>query len=491
MAEKKVKPIKLAQSTVNLLYDPAQTGVVFGDTIDYMSLPKKYRDLIKMCRFFYKRDPIAGTIINKMVDFSITNLMNQKSNCSDEELAVYDSLREMLEAFFRNVCLEYLLSGLVIPQYEWSRVSGATLSPTLNSRTRFWVPTNIWFRDPSTITIKASPIPNKKYYFVQVDAATIQFIKSKGKAPDGKIDNETYQSLVDNYPDFVKEIQNQKGTKTEILLTDIRPITSKCLPEDPYPIPYMTNALEPLMHKRNLRKMDYSIAARVIAAIQLIKLGSDEFPVTDDADFTYIKNEINMRSKSGNMERVFQLFANHTLTIEWVAPDTAQMLNREKYSAVEDDIIAGFGFPRTLVTGETLRSNVQGGSDVATFSPIATMEGVRSKLLAWTAELYQEVKEENRFKNVPIPSFEPIKMYSITDLNSITRDLYREGSLSRKTRLQLQGIDQSSEMERISNEQKAYKEMGIPEVPYVPFSSPTGGFGRTAEVTKEEEEVKQ
>jgi hypothetical protein len=481
MVEKKTKSkqVKLAQATVNLLNDPAQTGVVFGDySVDYMTLPKKYRDLIKMCRFFYKRDPIAGTIVNKMVDFAITPLMNQKSGCTDDELAVYDSLNEMLIEFYRNVCLEYLLSGLVVPQYEWSRVSGASLTEKLNSRTRVWVPNNIWFRDPSTIIVKSSPIPNRKDYYVQVDAATIQFIKSKGKRPDGTTDTDTYQALVDNYPEFVKAIQAHKGTRLEIKLSDVRPITSKCLPEDPYPVPYMMNALEPLMHKRNLRKMDYSIAARVIAAVQLIKLGSDTFPVTDDGDFTYIKNEINQRTVRGNAERVFQLFANHTLSIEWVAPDTAAMLNREKYSSVEDDIIAGFGFPRTLVTGETLRSNVQGGSDVATFSPIATIEGIRSKLLAWTVDLYKEVKERNKFKNVPIPSFEPIKMYSIIDLNTITRDLYREGSLSRKTRLQLQGIDQNSETERILAEQDKYKEMGIPEAPFVPFSSPTGGFGR-------------
>ena len=59
----------------------------------------------------------------------------------------------------------------------------------------------------------------------------------------------------------------------------------------------------------------------------MIRLGSDEFPVTDEGDFRYIKNEINQRTRKGQTERVFQLFANHTLQIEWVAPDTAAMLN--------------------------------------------------------------------------------------------------------------------------------------------------------------------
>jgi len=222
--------------------------------------------------------------------------------------------------------------------------------------------------------------------------------------------------------------------------------------------------------------MDYSVAARVIAAIQIIKLGSDEFPTTDEKDFDHIKEQMNYRTNKGQAERVFQMFANHTLKIEWVAPDTNAMLSREKYSSVEDDIIAGFGFPRTLITGETLRSNVEGGSDMATFSPIATLESIRTKLLDWTVALYKEIRDNNNFiKNIPVPAFEPMKLYSLKDLNQITRDLYREGSLSRNTRLQLQGIDQDTEMERIKREDKEYKENDIREAPFVPFSSPGGG----------------
>lgn len=482
--------LKLAKASVNLLEDPSQTGLVFGQTADYMELPKDYKKLIKMCRFFYKRDPIAGTVINKMVDFAVSPMMNQQGQCSDEEFAVFEALHSMVEEFYKNVCLEYLLSGLIVPHYEWNRVSGDDLTPLLNSRRRIMVPDNIWFRDPATIKVKQTPIPNKREYYVQVNSETVQFIKSGGKRPDGTFDKETYQALVDNYPEFVKAVKASGGLKFDIRLEGVRPILSKCLPEEPYPVPYMMNALESLMHKRNLRKMDYSVAARVIASIQIIKLGSDEFPTTDEKDFDHIKEQMNYRHTGGQSERIFQLFANHTLSIDWVAPDTNAMLNREKYSSVEDDIIAGFGFPRTLITGETLRSNVEGGSDMATFSPIATLESIRTKLLDWTVELYKEIKEKNAFiKNTPIPSFEPMKLYSLRDLNVITRDLYREGSLSRKTRLQLQGIDQDTEMERIAKEDEEYKERDIRESPFIPFSSPTGGFGRQPSDEPREEKV--
>lgn len=461
---------KLVQAAVNILDPSSQTGFVFNEPLDRMEIPTEFHKLIKTCRFFYKRDPIAGTVLNKMVDCAITPLKNKQQECSEEEFEVYNSINEMLQEFFRNVCLEYLLSGMVVPHYEWVRVKGSDLSQKLDSRRRVNVPDNIWFRDPATITVKKAAIPNKRYYFVEVDAKTIYFIKNKGKYPDGTVDKETYNELVKNYPAFVKAVMDLKGSKMSIKLDDIRPILSKTLPEEEYPVPYMSNALESLMHKRNLKRMDYSIAARVIAAIQLIKLGSDEFPCTDDTDFDQIRNQMNYRTSAGQAERIYQLFANHTLTIEWVFPDTEAMLNREKYSIVEDDIIAAFGFPRTLITGETLRSNVAGGTDFAAFSPIASMEAIRDKLIEWTRELYKEIQTRNKFKNRPDPRFSPMRLYKLLDLNTIGQALYMEGNISRESRQELVGLDFDTEVERKSTEEQKYKDKGIPPAPEMPFS---------------------
>ncbi len=471
-----LEPGKLVKAAVNVLTDPRQTGLIFTNEVDTMDVPKEYHKLIKTCRFFYKRDPIAGTVMNKMVDCAITPLTNRKSECTDEEYEVYNALTEMLQDFFRNVCLEFLLSGLVIPHYEWVRMKGSDLSQKLNSRRRVTVPDNIWFRDPATVTVKNSVIPNKKYFFVDVDARTIAFIKSKGTYPDGTVDKATYEELVKNYPAFVKAVEAMKGTKMQIKLEDIRPILAKTLPEDAYPVPYMSNALESLIHKRNLRKMDYAIAARVVSAIQMIKLGSDEFPCTDEADFDAIKSQMNYRSSTGYQDRVYQLFANHTLSIEWVFPDTEAMINTEKYRAVEDDIIAAFGFPRTLITGETLRSNVQGGSDFAAFSPIATMESIRDRLLEWTKGLYKEIRDKNEYiKNYPMPQFTPMRLYKLTDLNDIGESLYKEGNISRTSRQEQVGLDFETEIERKVAEEKEMKEKGVEPAPVLPFSSPKIG----------------
>ncbi len=239
------KRIKLAKAEINVLNDPQQSGLLFNTAVDKMELPKDYQKLVKMCRFFYKHDPIAGTVVNKMVDCAITPVRNRQALANEDELLVYNSMVGLMQEFFRNVCLEYLLSGLVIPHYEWAKVSGNKLHPSLNSRRRMWIQDNFWFRDPATLVVKASPvIPNKKYFFVKVDSAFIYFIQNKGKMKDGTTDKETYNILVKNYPDFVKKVEESKGTKIEFLLEDIRPILVRCFPEDPYPIPYMENIFQ-------------------------------------------------------------------------------------------------------------------------------------------------------------------------------------------------------------------------------------------------------
>ena len=58
----------------------------------------------------------------------------------------------------------------------------------------------------------------------------------------------------------------------------------------------MYPALEPLKHKRNIRRMDYSIASRVISAIQLIKLGNDDFPVTEDDEDAFKAGKASLKA---------------------------------------------------------------------------------------------------------------------------------------------------------------------------------------------------
>ena len=91
-----------------------------------------------------------------------------------------------------------------------------------------------------------------------------------------------------------------------------------------------------------------------------------------------------------NVERIFQLFANHTLQVEWVVPDVAALINEQKYVSINQDIIYGLGFPRILITG---KSEKTGTSDpqYAMISPARTMDNFRKLVLELIKYIVDEI----------------------------------------------------------------------------------------------------
>jgi hypothetical protein len=68
-----------------------------------------------------------------------------------------------------------------------------------------------------------------------------------------------------------------------------------------------------------------------------------------------------------------------------------------------------------------------------------------------------------------------MKLFKLLDLNAIGTSLYKEGSLSRTSRLESQGYDLETEVERKVAEDALYKENNISDAPSLPYSSPQIG----------------
>lgn len=446
----------------------------FGTDVDKLKLPTEFPKIIEMCRFYYKRDPIGATVVNKMVEIGVTTLHNKKGDCTDQEFEIFDSLKEGLLEFLRCCSLEYLLSGLVIVEKDWEPITLKELG--LEGTETVEIPNNFWFRNPAYIEIKPTPIPNREIYLVKVSPEEIEFILGKGKYPDGTEDKETWKILQDQYPDFVKAITDDK--KTAFKLTDPLVVRRKVTSESVYPTPFLYPALESMVHKRNLRKMDYSVASRVISAIQLISVGSDEFPVTaDDEDvIDNLKSTMNWRQQSGQTDRVFQLFANHTVAISWVYPDVAALLSESKYNNVNQDILFALGFPRVLIVGEAGRSGTS-TTEYALLGPTETLNDIRSQLLGVVKHIYKEILERNpNLKNAPEPAFTPVRLYDRSKIGTIAKDAFERGVISKTTYAMMIDEDYQKEMEYMVEEIQQGKDLGLPEFPEVPYSpKPSGG----------------
>lgn len=411
----------------------------------------KYHDLVKTSRWFYKFDPIAGTVLNRMADMSMTTLRNRKKTklnadaVDDQIQAYYDALIKELRPIIKQMALEYLLHGLVVPAYSFTRKRGDLISEKLG-RTRYTIPDQMWLRNPDNLELKRRPTGTDRQIWLKIPKADIELVQNKGVRADGSEDKDAYTYLVENFPDYVRAIR--KG-QTKFLLEDVRAIMRKPNSYEDYPMPFLVNALSALQHKAYLKTLDKSIANRAIEAIRLIKVGDKDFPADDD-DIDAIKAQIQANSSTG--ERIFNLFGNHTITIEWIFPPLDALLNEAKYAEPNADIFLALGFPRILTTGETLRSN-SSDSKIASLGPKATLEDLRESIIKWLIELYRELADKNNFKRFPEPYFAPIATSDYTALVQFAVDAMNAGAISKDMIAQLYGSDFETEADQITTEQ--------------------------------------
>jgi hypothetical protein len=462
------------------LYMPKMAGLTStspnpwaNDKVDKLEFNSDdFNKTVEACRFFYKKDPIASSTINKLVEVGINDLLFSKNKLSDNEFRIFDAIKDQLIEFCEAMAMEYLISGLVVPEIAYSRVPKNKIEEMgIKKYDGLILPTSMWLRDPKTIEIKPTIMSSEPSYLYKVPDEIIYFIQNKGEYSDGTKDPILWAELKMHYGDFVTRVQKNE---TKFILEDHQIFRRKSLSNDSYPTPYLHAALENLKHKRNLRRMDYSIAARVISAIQLFKLGNDEFPVTEDNaedQFDAIRNQIYYRDSNNlDVERVFQLFANHTLEVEWIYPDTVALLNEKKYDSINQDIIYALGFPRILITGESEKT---GTSDpqYAMMSPSRTMEHFRRKIIKVVKNIVYQICKQNNFKSQPVVKFKPLTLFDHETLLKSLADLYAGGNLSRTTYAEVLGHNWDDETEKREYEQGVLKEKGLPETSAQPFSN--------------------
>lgn len=480
MAE--TKPVRLAKAHMvrrrATVFSPTghTSQGIYAELVDKLSYDKHedFESVIKNCRFFFRHDPLAATVINKVVDFAINDIVvDTGGRAKTTEVEIYDALSTDLKPFLRKAAYEYLLTGLVVPEIRLTRIRKAELrGKGIKRLESLLYPTSMWVRDSATINIKKPRISEKESYFVVIDDDLYFFIKSKGQYPDGTEDPELYTEILRLYPDFITEVL--ANPNREVLLENPLIVKGTTTEDSPYPIPYLYPALEALKHKRNLRRMDYSIAARVIGAILHVKVGSDEYPLTEDQEDIMTDLEQKFQWRSGitpaELERVFALFTNHTVELEWILPDVTAMLDSDKYKSINEDIMVALGFPRILITGETERSFAS-DPQIATISPLHTMEKIRDSLLPIVKHIFREMQDHNRIiEEYPIIKFKPLNLMSMSIFFEGLAALYEAGNLSRESHMEAFGYDFTTEQNKRKTNEEYMKELGVE--PVAPSNKP-------------------
>lgn len=447
-------------------------NAALGLTPEKLVVPKEYHTVVRMCYDFYQRGGSVATVINRLAEFTVTDIRNGQRDTSDEVNAYFRAVLHdrpsRLMRFLRQMALEYFLTGMVLPKIDWEQVRGSDINDDLKKSKLYWMPKFDLY--PQMLVEVRWAGWGEKTYWLKIPEKDVRLIKSGGSRI--KEQQLKYQQWVDTYPTFVQQVRSGADS----IKLDVDPIMRKEISITPYPTPYLFPVLEPLIFKQQLRRMDFAVASRVINAILLVKEGDKDFPLVEENSENLDKLKEQILARSGNpllMERLFILFSNHTTTLEWITPDTAALLNQEKYRQVNEELQDGLGFTMILMTGESRQAQA---SEVSTWAIQPQMEEFRSMSIEWMETIYREAKERNKFGKTPSPKWTPIKLQDFVKTAAVFQALFSEGNVSRTTRDEMAGIDLETETELMKDEQKLLK--GLPAftpTPYSPLPPIMGG----------------
>jgi hypothetical protein len=461
--------IKTALSDSGGFYLPSQSwdslSQKYGLTPEKLTVPKNYHKVLTMCYDFYQRGGLVTTVINRLSEFTITEIRNGQRKTTDEANAYYSAVLHRspsrLMRYLRSIALEYYLSGLIIPNVTWEEKTGAEISPSLIAGKKYVVPVFDYY-PPILVHIEWAGWGKKKYY-LKVSDEDKRIIRN---AKTVKEEQKRRLELLEQYPQYFNDVANGADM---VEIKEVNAILRKEISYSPYPTPYLFNVLEALIFKQQLRRMDFSVASRIINAILLVQEGSDMFPLTEETreNLDELKTQILARANNPlQLERLFMLFSNHTTKLTWVTPDVAALLDQDKYRQTNEEIYDALGFPKILITGESSNSS---GGDISTWAIQPQMEDLRSNLKEWITDIYEEAGDLNRFRNIPEPNFKPVRLVDFVKNAAMFQQGFTEGNISRTTRSESLGTDFETEVELMKDERKLME--GLPEFPAMPYSA--------------------
>lgn len=234
-------------SAVAAVMNTSLTGVpnvwASTDYVDKMNIPSEYLKQVSLCRYFYSRDPVASGTINKQIEIAFNDFKPRQGECTDEEFGVYSYFNDTILEALKNIALEYLVSGLIVPEIAWKQVSGKEMGLKNRPNKKYFVPDYIWLRPAENLILKPTPIPSKVRIFVTLSGEELFFIQSGGKYSDGTEDTDLYKQMVKDYPEYIKKV---KAGVTQFELDDAFSLRRKVQVNSIYPTPYLLPALESL-----------------------------------------------------------------------------------------------------------------------------------------------------------------------------------------------------------------------------------------------------
>ena len=239
------------------------------------------------------------------------------------------------------------------------------------------------------------------------------------------------------------------------------------MPYERYPKPRGVKAFDSLEYKKSLREADLSTLDGISNYILKITIGSDDYPVTDQAQLATVATLFDTPSKA------FDVVWNHTLQVERiVSPEIEAILGQDKYKQVNEDITGGVAMSRALIDGGTNVSPAEAGLLARTL--IEEINYARRQVTNWIYDEYRQIGNAMGFKQFPRVRWDNTVLRDMILYMSTISQLVDRRMLSYRTALEQLGFDFDNEFSNMTDELPDVMK-GVLGIVGSPFQKPAVG----------------
>lgn len=446
---------------------------------------------MKRARAYFHSDPLVGKIIEFMKVFSNDGFKNEHSDPKIKKF--YDDWAKTvnLELVMSWMFLEYYRSGNVVTYRElvpfekefkfmaspysvdgsnmFSNEAEAYRALAAKSKKKM-IPGAYTVMDPISVFVEGNNAFNDNLYFSNdsIKGSNSELVNTKDA-----MDNVDLR--LNNVPSEMR-VKHQGSDRVPLSSKNVRRVLRMRQPYEPYGSVMMERAFAAIHEKNKLRQMDLAMVNSVINQIVKVTIGNDEFPATP-------RQLKNLASAFNNIGKSQIIFWNHTLAIEVIRPNT-EVLNKEKYERVNEDIRNAFGISEVLTGGGSAKTNFA-TAFLSLKAFLTNLKEGRKDVLRWVRQEYEDIAQVMGFDSYPEPTFDQMSLTDEIAEKQIIIQLIDRGVISYQTAQSRLGYDPDIELQR-REEEKPYMEEGILGLKGSPFQEETD-----KQAIDEEEEVKE
>lgn len=466
-----------------------KAATITRDAVDRTSLDLAQKDpytespleSIKRAVKYYYTEPLVGSAITLLATMSAKGFENDIDDPDIKNFYDVWSFDVNFEEVLEWIYLDFFKTGnvytyKVLQKYE-PRVSylspdpGQKLKKVANRETA--AKKNIWSKghlpiaytvlNPELVVVDGNLLFDKTAIKLTTPPELTELLKKPGSEQ-----TQEEKELLKALPSDLKSAA-EKGEEIQLDSRLVGRVTYRKQPYERYAKPRTMRIFDTIEYNRALRRADLSTLDGISNYILKITIGSDEYPVTSQAELEAVAQLFNTPSKS------FDVVWNHTLQVQKiVSPEIEAILGQEKYAQVNDDMTGGLSFTRALIDGT-------GDVNAAEVSLIVKglMEEInyaRRQITRWIYREYQQIAEAMGFDRFPKVRWDDGVLKDTILYMSTLAQLVDRRMLSYETALEALGFDYANELNNMEEEKPLVEDgtLGIIGSPWQQAKAPVG-----------------